>query len=93
MSRALIEDIFNEPEWSEETAFPATDKELLILTQQLSGFEVPIKVFLQAVAIAAYDCESAFRYADNYLTMVQRKNKGKSKNLLLFRTSPNFANN
>jgi hypothetical protein len=91
MSKALIEDIFNEPEWSEETAFPATDNELLILTQRLSGFEVPIKVFLQAVSIAAYDCASAFRYAENYLTTAHKQEK--SKNLFLFRSSAEFENN
>ncbi|MBE9051667.1 hypothetical protein IQ243_14790 [Nostocales cyanobacterium LEGE 11386] len=96
MSKALIEDIFfNDPEseWGEETALPATDRELLILTQKLSGFEIPIKVFLQAVAIAAYDCASAFRYADNYLAILQNKNKHKRKNLFLLRSASDFENN
>ena len=65
----------NEPEWEEETAFPATDKELLFLTQKLAELEIPIKVFLQAVSIAAYDCFSAFRYADQYLSLAQNQHK------------------
>jgi hypothetical protein len=90
MSKALINDIFNEPEWAEDTAVPATDRELLLLTERISSFEIPMQVFLQAVAIAAYDCESAFRYADNYLT-THKKNK--RKNLRLFKSWRNFENN
>jgi len=90
MSKALIDDIFNEPEWAEETAVPATDRELLLLTERISSFEIPIQVFLQAVAIAAYDCKSAFRYADNYLT-THKKNK--RKNLRVFKSLRNFENN
>ncbi len=75
MSKVLIENAWNESEWAEETAFPATDQELLFLTQKLSELEIPIKVFLQAVSIAAYDCLSAFRYADKYLTFFANKHK------------------
>jgi hypothetical protein len=90
MSKALIEDISNEPEWAEEIALPATDKELLLLTETISRFEIPIQVFLQAVAIAAYDCASAFRYADNYLSTHQ---KNKRKKVRLFRPLHDFDNN
>lgn len=78
MSKALIENSWDELEWAEETAFPATDDQLLILTQKLSELEIPIKVFLQAVSIAAYDCVSAFRYADKYLTLFQNQHKRKN---------------
>ncbi len=71
MSDFLRNNPLNEPELSEETAFPATDQELLFLTQKLAEVEIPIKVFLQAVSIAAYDCLSAFRYADKYLHLSQ----------------------
>ncbi|MBD2593882.1 hypothetical protein H6G74_06000 [Nostoc spongiaeforme FACHB-130] len=90
MSKALVEDLFNEPEWAEETAVPATDRELLLLTERISSFEIPMQVFLQAVAIAAYDCASAFRYADNYLTT---HHKNKRKNLRFFKPLRNFENN
>ncbi|HYW19464.1 MAG TPA: hypothetical protein VE956_09155 [Nodularia sp. (in: cyanobacteria)] len=78
MSKVLIENAWNELEWAEKTAFPATDQQLLILTQKLSELEIPIKVFLQAVSIAAYDCVSAFRYADKYLTVFQNQHKRKN---------------
>ncbi|WP_341530604.1 hypothetical protein WKK05_15775 [Nostoc sp. UHCC 0302] len=91
MSLALIEDMFNEPEWSEESALPATDSELLILSEKLLEFEIPTKVFFQAIAIAAYDCASAFRYADNYLTTL--KNKNKHTALLMLEYASNFENN
>jgi hypothetical protein len=68
MLKVLLDNTWDESEWSEQTALPATDKELLILTEKLSELEIPIKVFLQAVSIAAYDCVSAFRYADKYLS-------------------------
>jgi hypothetical protein len=87
MSKAVIEDIFYDPESSEETTFPATDRDLLLLTQKLCDEEVPTKVFFQAIAIAAYDGEAAFRYADNYLTTVKHKRKGKRKNVVLLRQS------
>lgn len=90
MSKALIDDIYNEPEWAEEVAVPATDRELLVLTERISSFEIPIQVFLQAVAIAAYDCASAFRYADNYIMNHQ---KSKRKNLRLLKPLRNFENN
>ncbi|WP_066384065.1 MULTISPECIES: hypothetical protein [unclassified Anabaena] len=83
MFKAVIEDIFYDPEWSEDATLPATDNDLLILTQQLLNQEVPTNVFFQAIAIAAYDGASAFRYANNYLAKVKQKNK--RKNLLLFR--------
>ena len=79
MSNALVENIFNEPESAEETAVPATDRELLLLTERISQFEIPIKVFLQVVAIAAYDRASAFRYADNYLTTHKKNQRQKSR--------------
>ncbi|BAZ54132.1 hypothetical protein NIES4103_68170 [Nostoc sp. NIES-4103] len=91
MSKMLIEDISNESEWVEETTLPATDHELLILTEKFLGFEIPSKVFLQAMAIAAYDCAAAFRYTDNYLNIL--KNKNKRKNLLLLESSHGFENN
>jgi len=90
MSKALVDEIFNEPEWAEETALPATDRELLLLTERISSFDIPIQVFLQAVAIAAYDCASAFRYADNYL--INHK-KNKRKKLRLFQPLHDFDNN
>ncbi|WP_427162205.1 hypothetical protein ACQFX9_11950 [Aliinostoc sp. HNIBRCY26] len=85
MSRTVIEDVDYDPEWSEEITFPATDRDLLILTQRLCDQDVPTKVFFQAIAIAAYDGASAFRYADQYLTSVQHLHKRRRKNLLLFR--------
>ncbi|MEA5513385.1 hypothetical protein [Nodularia sp. UHCC 0506] len=72
MSKVLIKNTLNEPELAEETAIPATEQELLFLTQKLAELEIPIKVFLQAVSIAAYDCSSAFRYADKYLNLAQK---------------------
>ena len=71
MYKTLIEDIFSDPEEVEETTFPATDKDLLILTEKFLGFEIPSKVFLQAIAIADYDGAGAFRYVDNYLTTLK----------------------
>ncbi|MBD2519880.1 hypothetical protein H6G93_34050 [Nostoc sp. FACHB-973] len=93
MSRALIEDIFNDSEEAQEITFPATDNDLLILTEKFLGFEIPPKVFLQAIAIAAYDCASAFRYVDNYLAALKNKNKRKHKKILVFRTAADFENN
>ncbi|MBD2676518.1 MULTISPECIES: hypothetical protein [Nostoc] len=93
MSKALIEDIFNDSEEAQEITFPATDRDLLILTEKFLGFEIPSKVFLQAIAIAAYDCASAFRYVDNYLAMLKNKNKRKHKKLLVFKAATNFENN
>ncbi|MBD2439863.1 hypothetical protein [Nostoc sp. FACHB-110] len=90
MSKVLIDDIFNEPEWAEEVAVPATDGELLLLTERISRFEIPLQVFLQAVAIAAYDCASAFRYADNY---IMNHKTTKRKNLRMLKTVRNFENN
>jgi hypothetical protein len=83
MSQVLIEDNFDSSDWAETVTVPATDEDLLILTQKLSNQLVPTKVFFQAVAIAAYDGASAFRYADNYLTSAKHKNK--RRNALLLR--------
>ncbi|MEH1888838.1 MAG: hypothetical protein V7K92_05005 [Nostoc sp.] len=93
MYKALIEDIFHDPEEAEETTFPATDKDLLILTEKFLGFEIPSKVFLQAIAIADYDGAAAFRYVDNYLTTLKNKNKRKHKKLLVLGASTRFDNN
>ncbi|WP_138503446.1 hypothetical protein [Nostoc sp. PA-18-2419] len=93
MSKALIEDIFNDSQEAQEISFPATDKDLLILTEKFLGFEIPSKVFLQAIAIAAYDCASAFRYVDNYLATLKNKNKRKHKNLVVFKSAAGFENN
>jgi hypothetical protein len=78
-----FEDSFDSSDWVEPAAVPATDEDLLILTQKLSNHLVPTQVFFQAVAIAAYDGASAFRYADNYLTSAKHKNR--RKNAVLFR--------
>ncbi|MEA5503080.1 hypothetical protein VB735_08170 [Halotia wernerae UHCC 0503] len=56
----------------QEIALPATDGELVLLTEKLLEVEIPTNVFFQAIAIAAYDCASAFRYADNYLTNLKK---------------------
>jgi hypothetical protein len=89
MSKVLIDDILDEPELAEEAAVPATDWELLLLAEKITSFDIPLQVFLQAVAIAAYDCVSAFRYADNYLL----SHKSKRKNLRLLKPLRNFENN
>ncbi|MBR8837710.1 MAG: hypothetical protein DSM106950_27810 [Stigonema ocellatum SAG 48.90 = DSM 106950] len=78
MHKVFIEEIFDVPEQEEKNALPATDEDLIALGEKFSGFEIPIGVFLQAIAIADYDAASAFRYADNYLTIL--KNADKSKN-------------
>ncbi len=92
MSQVLIEDNFDSSDWTETATVPATDEDLLILTQKLSNHLVPTKVFFQAVAIAAYDGASAFRYADNYLSSA--KHKHKRRNVLLLRKSwANFVYN
>jgi hypothetical protein len=91
--KGLIEDIFYDSEGAEETTFPATDEDLLILTEKFLGFEIPSKVFLQAIAIADYDSAAAFRYVDNYLTTLKNKNKRKHKKLLVLRSSTKFDNN
>ncbi len=93
MSKALIEDIFNDSEEAQEITFPATDKDLLILTEKFLGFEIPSKIFLQAISIAAYDCASAFRYVDNYLATFKNKNKRKHQKLLVLKSAANFENN
>ncbi|MCC5607406.1 hypothetical protein LC612_11540 [Nostoc sp. CHAB 5834] len=93
MYKALIEDIFFDPEETEETTFPGTDKDLLILTEKFLGFEIPSKVFLQAIAIADYDGAAAFRYVDNYLTTLKNQNKRKHKKLLVLGASTKYDNN
>ncbi|MFN6485093.1 MULTISPECIES: hypothetical protein [unclassified Nostoc] len=93
MYKALINDIFSDSEGAEETTFPATNEDLLILTEKFLGFEIPSKVFLQAIAIADYDGAAAFRYVDNYLTTRKNKNKRKHKKLLVLGSSTRFDNN
>ncbi|MBN3886080.1 MAG: hypothetical protein V7L02_18120 [Nostoc sp.] len=93
MYKTLIDDIFSDSEGAEETTFPATDEDLLILTEKFLGFEIPSKVFLQAIAIADYDGAAAFRYVDNYLTTLKNKNKRKHQKLLVLGCSTRFENN
>ncbi|MEH2036431.1 hypothetical protein [Nostoc sp.] len=93
MYKALIDDIFSDSEDTEETTFPATDEDLLNLTEKFLGFEIPSKVFLQAIAIADYDGAAAFRYVDNYLITLKNKNKRKQKKLLVLGCSTRFDNN
>jgi len=88
MSKVLNEDIFYEPEQVEEISVPVTEEDLLILLQKFAGFEIPTKVFSQAVAIAVYDRSSAFRYADNYVNIL--KNKNKRKHWLMLEPAPDF---
>ncbi|MDZ7960095.1 MAG: hypothetical protein RMY34_19800 [Aulosira sp. DedQUE10] len=88
MSKVLNEEIFHEPEQVEEISIPVTEEDLLILLQKFSGFEIPTKVFSQAVAIATYDRASAFRYADNYVNIL--KNKNKRKHWLKLEPAPDF---
>lgn len=73
MSKAWLEDMFIDLGQSEDTALPATDSDLMILTEKLLEFEIPVKVFLQTLDIAAYDCASAFRYFDHYLTTMKKR--------------------
>ncbi|WP_404800451.1 hypothetical protein [Atlanticothrix silvestris] len=56
----------------QDIALPATDEELVLLTEKLLEVEVPTNVFFQAIAIAAYDYASAFRYADNFLNSFKK---------------------
>lgn len=93
MYKTLIEDIFYDSEGTEETTFPATDEDLLILTEKFLGFEIPSKVFLQAIAIADYDGAAAFRYVDNYLITLKNKKKCKQHKLLVLGYSTKFDNN
>ncbi|MBN3873605.1 MULTISPECIES: hypothetical protein [unclassified Nostoc] len=93
MYKALIEGTFHDSEGTETTTFPATDEDLLILIEKFLGFEIPPKVFLQAIAIADYDCASAFRYVENYLIILKNKNKRKHKKLLVLGYSTRFENN
>ncbi|MEH2079431.1 MAG: hypothetical protein V7K89_05275 [Nostoc sp.] len=93
MYKVLIDDIFSDSEGAEETTFPATDEDLLILTEKFLGFEIPSKVFLQAIAIADYDGAAAFRYVDNYLINLKNKKKRKQKKLLVLGCSTKFDNN
>jgi hypothetical protein len=89
MSKQLVEETYNQSERVKEVTVAATDQELLNLMQKFSGFEVPPKVVMQAMAIATYDCASAFRYADNYLNIL--KNKKHRKKLLLLESAPEFC--
>ncbi|MHC5937996.1 hypothetical protein [Nostoc sp.] len=93
MYKALIDDTFHDSEGAETTTFPATDKSLLVLIEKFLGFEIPPKVFLQAIAIADYDCAAAFRYVENYLIILNNKNKRKHKKLLMLGYSAKFDNN
>ena len=66
---------------SQEIALPASNRDLVILAETLTNFEIPLNVLLQAMAIAAYDGAAAFRYADNYLNNL--KNQHYLQNLLV----------
>lgn len=66
---------------SQEIALPASNRDLVILAETLTNFEIPLNVLLQAMAIAAYDGAAAFRYADNYLSNL--KNQHYLQNLLV----------
>ncbi|WP_414569699.1 hypothetical protein [Nostoc sp. CCY 9925] len=76
---------------SQETTLAATDKDLLILAEKFLEFEIPATVFLQAMAIGAYDCAAAFRYTDNYLNNL--KNKNQHQNLFWLESLTAFENN
>ncbi|MBF2005001.1 hypothetical protein ACF3DV_14530 [Chlorogloeopsis fritschii PCC 9212] len=94
MSKAFIEeleDIFDFSESVENTGLFPTEEDLLILYEKFSGFEIPTNVFLQAIAIAAYDRASAFRYADYYVNVL--KNENKRQNLLALEDESDFENN
>ncbi|MCC5639788.1 hypothetical protein LC593_28980 [Nostoc sp. CHAB 5844] len=53
-----------------ETAVAATEEESVILAEKLTQVAVPLEVLMQALNIAKYDKEAAFRYADNYLNLL-----------------------
>ncbi|MBW4641648.1 MAG: hypothetical protein KME23_01240 [Goleter apudmare HA4340-LM2] len=91
MSKAWFEDILIDLEQSEEMAFPASDKDLLDLTEKLLEFDIPTKVFFQALDIATYDCASAIRYFEHYLTTIKKKHKFRT--LVFSRTASSCANN
>jgi hypothetical protein len=61
-----------------KTSVAATEIDSVMLAEKLTEFEVPLKVLLQALAIAAYDSEAALRYAEQYLNK-----RRKSKQILL----------
>ncbi|WP_214437794.1 hypothetical protein [Atlanticothrix silvestris] len=65
-----------------QKALPASDRDLVILAEKLTEFEVPLNVLLQAMSIAAYDGTAAFRYADHYLNHLNNKNELESLFLL-----------
>jgi hypothetical protein len=88
MPKAFIDGLFDPPEQEEKDSFPATDEDLIAFAEKFSSFEVPYKVFLQAISIAAYDIAAACRYADNYLTT--KKNVNKSKNSFHKQREPYF---
>ena len=73
------EDISYVPKQEEKNGLPATDADLIALAEKFSDFEIPFGVFLQAIAIAAYDTASAYRYADNYLSYVKNAHKKKNR--------------
>lgn len=91
MSKQLVKNTENQIERVREVTLPATDQDLLDLMQKFSGFGVPPKVVMQAMSIATYDCASAFRYADNYLNILN--NKKNRKKLLLLESAPEFCIN
>lgn len=82
----VIQVDFGRSEPEEKNGLPATDEDLIALAQKFSDIQIPYQVFLQAIAIAAYDVASAFRYADNYLNTI--KNATKRKNRLWRRRDP-----
>jgi hypothetical protein len=70
-----------------ETTVAATEKDSVMLAEKLTEFEVPLKVLLQALAIAAYDGAAAIRYAEQYL------NKRKKQKQILLRSFSNVRRN
>ncbi|MBD2450174.1 hypothetical protein H6G76_24030 [Nostoc sp. FACHB-152] len=61
-----------------EMAVAATEIDSVMLAEKLTEYEVPLKVLLQALAIAAYDGAAAIRYAEQYLNK-----RNKQKQILL----------
>lgn len=70
-----------------KTTVAATEIDSVMLAEKLAEFEVPLKVLLQALAIAAYDSAAAFRYAEQYL------NKRKKSKQVLLRSFSNIRKN
>jgi hypothetical protein len=75
----VIQVNFGKSQREDKNGVPATDEDLIALAQKFSEIEIPYQVFLQAIAIAAYDVASAFRYADNYLNGIGNGNKRKTR--------------